>query len=162
MRKCSEASAHPVKPMSDLYRGFSHPVAVELSPEARGDLFNQMHHAADRLRANPAHVADDDKVEFRMLQRIYGDHLTRKQWLDLYGEWRDLYRARCEAIEAEKRARIAKLCERRDELFAERAVAPPQHHAAINARLMVVGRELAALQPTFPAAPLGEWPNSTP
>jgi len=144
--------------MCDHYRGFSHPVAVELSPQARGDLFSQMHRTADKLRANPAHVPDDDQIAFRILQRIYGD-LTRAQWLDLFAEWRDLYRARCEAIEAQRRARRVKLCAECDALFEQRAALSEQseQYAAVTARLMEIGTELAELQPKFPAAPFGDW-----
>src|SRR5262245_39441491 len=143
----------------DHYRGFSHPIAVELSPQARGDLFSQMHRTADKLRANPAHVPDDDQVAFRMLQRIYGDHLTRAQWLDLFAEWRDLYRARWEAVETKKRTRLAKLCAERDALFEKRAALSEQseQRTELTARLFEIGCELAELQPTFPAAPLGDW-----
>ena len=130
--------------MPDLYRGFSHPVVVELSPQARGDLFSQMHCTADKLRLHPAHVPDDDHVAFRMLQRIYGPHLTRRQWLDLFAEWRDLYRARCEAVEAKRRARLVKLCAERDALFTERASASPDAIARIDARLKEIGNEIAA------------------
>jgi hypothetical protein len=103
----------------DHYCGFSHPVVVELSAQARGDLFSQMHRTADKLRLQPAHVPDDDQIAFRMLQRIYGDHLTRAQWLDLFAEWRDLYRARCERVSAspDAIARIdVRLCEIGDEI----------------------------------------------
>jgi len=143
----------------DHYRGFSHPIVVELSPQARGDLFSQMHCTADKLRLHPAHVPDDDQVAFRMLQRIYGDHLTRAQWLDLFAEWRDLYRARCAAVAAKRRTRLTKLCAERDALFEQRAALSEQseQHATLTTRLYQIGAELAELEPKFPAAPLGDW-----
>jgi hypothetical protein len=54
----------------------------------------------------------------------------------------------------------------RELLFSTRASVPPEQQAALTARLMKIGRELAELNtPSFPAAPLGDWlsdPNPGP
>jgi hypothetical protein len=105
---------------------------------------------ADEIRTNPKYGPDDDQIAFRQLQHIRVATLNRgMEWLNLFGVWRDRYRARQNAREIEQRERFADLCKQREALFAERAVAPAQHHAALTARLMEIGRELADLEPKF-------------
>jgi len=121
------------------------------------DLFTEMDEIADEIRTNPEHIEADDEIAFRDLQRVRRPDLSREEFRDLFDVWRDHYLARQNARVIEQRARIVQLREQRDELFAERAVAPPPQHAALTARLYVIGRELAELMPSFPAAPLGDW-----
>src|SRR5262249_11792934 len=102
----------------DHYHGFSHPVLVDLPAATLSDLFSEMNVLADELRANPDDVEGDDQIPFRQLLRLRAFALTRAQFLDLYGLWREFYRARQEAIDAERRARLAELWEERDALFA--------------------------------------------
>lgn len=150
MPECGAATPGEVM-ARDHYHGFSHPVLVDLPATPPCDLLSEMDIVADELRTNQEHVEGDDQIAFRQLLRLRGFDLTRAQFLDLYGLWREFYRARCEA-------RLAVLCKEREELFAERAVAPPQQHAALTARLLEIGCELAELNtPSFPAAPLGDW-----
>src|SRR5262249_18438101 len=88
------------------------------------------------------------------------ENRSRGDWLWLFDLWCDHDRGLQVIDAAERDARLARLCEQREELFAERAVAPPQQHASLTARLAALGRELAEFMPSFPAAPLGEWINS--
>jgi hypothetical protein len=112
---------------------------------------------ADELYGDPRYTERDYEIAFRQLQRTRLSKLSREQSTDLFQVWRDHYRARLEAKEIAQRARFAGLCAERDVLFAERASSPPEQHAALTARLAEIGRELAELQPKFPAAPLGDW-----
>jgi hypothetical protein len=62
------------------------------------------------------------------------------EWLNLFGVWRDRYRARQEA----RRAEVPMLWRERDELLAERASLPSDERIAhIDARLAEVARTLA-------------------
>jgi len=130
----------------DHYHGFSHPVLVDIPAEAPSDLFSEMDEIADELRTNAEHIAGDDQIAFRDLQRRRRPDLDKAEFFDLFAVWRDHYRARCEIKESERRARIEQLSKQREELFAERAMAPPPQHASLTARLLEIGRELAALQ----------------
>jgi len=133
--------------MRDHYHGFSHPVLIGLPAVTLLDPINEMHIIADELRTNPEHIVKDDQIALKQLLRLRGLDLTRAQFLDLYDLWREFYRARGERIEAEKRARFAVLCKEREEVFAERAAAPPQYYNMLSARLLAIGFELAELQP---------------
>jgi len=130
----------------DHYHGFSHPVLVDLPAEPTVDLFTEMDEIADEIRSNPEHIAGDDQIAFRDLQHRRRPDLSKQEFRDLFAVWRDHYRARCQIKQSERRARFAKLCEERDELFAERAVAPAQHYEVLTARLLEIGCELAELQ----------------
>jgi hypothetical protein len=143
--------------MRDHYRGFSHPVVADLPLDPTMNLFDEMDQIADECRANAEHIEGDDQIAFRQRQRKRFPNLSNEEFHNVFAVWREHYQARRNAQEIEKRERIAKLCEQRDELFAERAVAPAQQHATLTARLAEIGRELAELEPRFPAAPLGEW-----
>ena len=139
--------------MRDHYHGCSHPVLVDIPIEPPCDLLSEMNIVADELRTNPEHIAGDDQIAFRQLSRWRGFDLSKAQFLDLFGLWREFYRAR-------GAARIDQLHKQREELFAARAVAPPQHHAALTARLFEIGRELAELSTPIEPPPTGEWINS--
>jgi hypothetical protein len=144
MPECGTAVAGAL--MRDHYHGFSHPVLVDLPAEPTVDLFTEMDEIADELRTNPEHIAGDDEIAFRDLQRKRRPDLSKQEFRDLFAVWRDHYRARCEIKKSERRARIEQLSKQREELFAERAMAPPDQHAAVTARLFAIGRELAELQ----------------
>jgi hypothetical protein len=106
------------------------------------------------------HIESDDEIAFRDLQRIRRPDLSKQEFRDLFAVWRDHYRAQQVINDAERGARFDALCRQREELFAERAVAPPQHHDVLTAQLYAIGRALAELMPTSAAAALGEWVNS--
>jgi hypothetical protein len=60
--------------------------------------------------------------------------------------WRDHYQAQQVIDEAERAARFDALCDERQVLFSVRASQPPEQQAAVTARLMEIGRELAELR----------------
>jgi hypothetical protein len=91
-------------------------------------------------------VQDDLQIAFYQLQRYRLGNLSREDWLWLFDLWCDHDRGQQVIDAAERDARLARLCKRREELLAERAVAPPQRHASLTARLAEIGRELAELQ----------------
>jgi len=123
----------------DHYRGFSHPVVFDLPVDSTIDLFTEMDKIADECRANPKHIEGDDQIAFRQRQRKRFPNLSDEEFHYVFAVWRDHYAAR-------RRARLAQLSKQREEVFAERAVAPVQHYDALTAKLMEIGRELAGLQ----------------
>src|SRR5262245_55287782 len=143
----------------DHYHGFSHPV-LDLAPEMLTNLFDDMDRIADAIRVNPIHIDQDDKIAFRQLQRMSLPDLSREDFLYVYDLWCEHYAARQFSDDDKQAARLAALNVARAFLFKVREIFP-EHHVEITARLYEIGTELAELQPTFPAAPLGEWPNST-
>ena len=84
-------------------------------------------------------------------------NLTQAQWLDLFEVWHDHDRARQEAKESERRARLAKLWEELDSLFTERASLPPQQHAAVSERIAAIAREIADVMTPMSPPPLADW-----
>jgi hypothetical protein len=90
------------------------------------------------------------------LQRDRIGNLSRENWLYLFAVWCDHDRAQQVIDEAERAALFDSLCDERELLFSTRE-RYPEHRAAVTARLMEIGRELAELMPKCPAAPLGDW-----
>jgi len=118
---------------------------IELPAETMASVFGEMDEIAGKLRAHGQFVQDDLQYAFCKVQRKRLGNLSREGWLYLFGVWRDHDRAQQVIDAAESATRLAQLCKQREELFAERAVASPPQHAAITARLMEIGRELAEL-----------------
>jgi hypothetical protein len=80
------------------------------------------------------------------LQKVRLPNLTKAEFLYLFEVWRDRYRARQAINAAERDARFAPLCDERETLFKSIAAGlQPQERAAVTARLMEIGRELAIL-----------------
>jgi hypothetical protein len=123
-------------------------------------LFAEMDTIAAKLRAHPQFVQRDLQIAFYQLQRDRIGNLSREGWLYLFGVWRDHDRGQQVIDGAERDARFDVLCDERDLLFSARE-RYPEHRAALTARLYQIGTELAELMPKFPAAPLGDWVNSS-
>ena len=124
---------------------------IELPAETMASVFGEMDEIAAKLRVHPQFVEQDLQTAFCKLQRKRirnpnGENLSREAWLWLFEIWRDHDRGQQVIDAAEGDTRFAALCKQREELLAARAVAPPQQHASLTARLMKVGTELAALQ----------------
>jgi len=124
---------------------------IELPAETMASVFGEMDEIAAKLRPHPMFIEQDLQISFYRLQRkrirnLSGENLSKDAWLWLFEIWRDHDRGQQVIDAAERDARFAELCKQREALFAERAVAPPQHHAALTAQLMKIGTELAALQ----------------
>jgi hypothetical protein len=142
----------------DHYRQFSHPVLVDLPSPPTTDLFIEMDEIADELRCDPRYVEGHLEIAFRQLQKRRRPGLSKAEFHDLFEIWRLHDRTQEGIREAAKRSYVAELCERREALFAERAVAPPQHYAVLTEKIFKIGLELAELNtPNLPVAPLGEW-----
>jgi hypothetical protein len=112
-----------------------------------------MDQIAEKLRAHPQFIESDLQFAFYQLQRDRIGNLSRENWLWLFAMWCD----RDRGLQVIDDARFNALCDERERLFSERAALPPEQHAALTARLMEIGTELAELLPTPSAAPLGEW-----
>jgi hypothetical protein len=67
--------------MIDHYKDFSHPV-LNLAPEATANLFDEMDPIADELSEHPEHIADDDQIAFRQVQKLPLPNLSTQQFLD--------------------------------------------------------------------------------
>jgi len=124
---------------------------IELPDETVASVFSEMDEIAAKLRAHEQFIEQDLQTSFYQLQRkrirnLSGENLSKETWLWLFALWRDHDHGRQVIDAAERDARFVQLCKQREELFAERAVAPPQHHEALTAKLMAIGHELAALQ----------------
>jgi hypothetical protein len=83
--------------MTDHYHGFDHPVLRDLPETPPADFLTEMDTIADELRKNPKHIADDEQIAFRQLQRLRLPDLSTQQFLDLFAVWRDRYQARQDA-----------------------------------------------------------------
>jgi hypothetical protein len=70
--------------MTDHYREFDHPVLRNLPETPPADFFTEMDAIADDLRTHPKHIADDDEIAFRQLQRLRLPDLSKEQFRDLY------------------------------------------------------------------------------
>jgi len=132
--------------------GFLGAPVIELPAETTASVFGEMDEIAAKLRAHEQFIEQDLQYAFFQLQRkrirnLNGENLRKDTWLYLFEIWCEHDRGRQVRDAEERDARLAQLYEERDALFAERAVALPQHHAALTARLMKIGTELAALQP---------------
>jgi hypothetical protein len=120
-------------------------------------LFEEMNLIADALPMGMA-FEDDCKLEFRALQKRRFADLSREEWTDLFYLWRDCYRARLRAKDAEKKNRFAELVEERRSLMLQRAFTPPLMAAVANDRLLAIGHELAGIcTPGRPLPSLGTW-----
>src|SRR5215510_246421 len=71
----------------------------------------------------------ETEVAFRQLQRLRLAALSKAEFLDLFGLWRDHYRARLAAKESERRERLAQLWEERAACLIECVSLPPQQRA---------------------------------
>jgi hypothetical protein len=131
--------------MTDHYHGFDHPVLRDLPETPPADFLTEMDTIADELRENPKHIADDDQIAFRQLQRLRLPDLSTQQFLDLFAVWRDRYQARQDAKAAETSARLTALWAERDSLFEKRASMPPSERADVDALIAAIGREPADL-----------------
>jgi hypothetical protein len=132
--------------------GFLGAPVIELPAETAASVFSEMDEIAAKLRAHPQFIEQDLQTAFYRLQRKrigerLGKNLSREDWLWLFGLWCEHDRGQQVLDDAERDARLAQLSKQREELLAERAVAPPQHYDALTAQLMKIGTELAALQP---------------
>jgi hypothetical protein len=158
------------------------PLTRELPPgehfplHALGKLLaNAVNAAADRTRAPTALAAqsfistatlivldtfvDDLKIEFRQIQKAHPLDLDERQWLELFEEWLDHYRAKLEAGQRARDAQLIKLWERRSFLLARRA-AHPEQHAVVDRALWEVANAIADLYPRPVAKPMGTWESS--
>ena len=107
--------------MTDYYReGISHPVITELVPGVPHNLFDQMDAVADKIRANPEHVNDDDQFAFYQLQKMLLPHLSRDEYLDMYALWCEHYAGKQFADEDAAAMRYEAFIEQRDLLFRVR------------------------------------------
>src|SRR5262249_28411184 len=119
------------------------------------------------LRAHPMFIEQDLQFAFYKLQRERIGNLSKEAWLWLFEIWRDHDRGQQVIDAAERDARFARLCKQREELFAERALAPPQQHDSLTARLCRA-RACRASNPTLiilvPARPprVGSWKGAVP
>jgi len=132
--------------------GFLGAPVIELPAETAASVFSEMDEIAAKMRAHEQFIEQDLQTAFCDLQRKRirnpnGENLRKDAWLYLFEIWCEHDRGRQVRNAEERDARLAQLSKEREELLAERAVAPPQHHAALTAQLMKIGTELAALQP---------------
>ena len=132
--------------------GFLGAPVIELPAETAASVFSEMDEIAAKMRAHEQFIEQDLQTAFCDLQRKRirnpnGENLRKDAWLYLFEIWCEHDRGR-QVLDADERtARLAQLIKQREELLAERAVAPPQHYDALTAQLMKIGTELAALQP---------------
>src|SRR5262249_1201725 len=106
---------------------------IELPAETMASVFSEMDEIAAKLRAHPMFIEQDLQFAFYKLQRERIGNLSKEAWLWLFEIWRDHDRGQQVIDAAERDARFARLCKQREELFAERALAPPQQHDSLTA-----------------------------
>ena len=152
MSQCREIVEGAVMIRAYYPDGFLGAPVLELPAETMASLFSEMDEIAAKLRPHEQFVEQDLQYAFCDLQRkrirnLNGENLSKDTWLYLFEIWCEHDRGQQVLDGAERDARLAQLSKEREELFAKRAVAPPQHYDALTARLMKIGTELAALQP---------------
>jgi hypothetical protein len=116
------------------------------------DLFSEMDQVADELRGNPQHIAGDDEIEFRQVQRLRRPDLSREEFVYLFTLWRDHYRTRAQAKESARRERVATLWQQLEALISERAALP-----LVTEKIAGIGREIAELCTPIEPPPSGSW-----
>lgn len=119
--------------------GFLGAPVLELPAETMASVFSEMDTVAAKLRVHPQFVPQDLQIAFCKLQRERIGNLSRDDWLWLFEIW-------CDRDRGLRAARLARLCKQREGLFAERAVAPSQHRAALTARLAEIGVSLPSFK----------------
>lgn len=138
--------------------GFLGAPVLELPPETVASVFSEMDTVAAKLRACSQFVECDLQIAFYKLQRERIGNLSKEKedWLWLFDLWRDHDRGLQELLDAERAALWDSLTDEREVLFLALKKFP-EHRTELTARLYEIGCGLAELEPTFPAAPLGEW-----